>query len=114
MIRYIFRYDSCNPRLCFAGVRSHSPSRLMTWQGREWEKWGQRDPYFAVISHDEYHADRVDDAARQAFFAEGEDEIATTLDDVRRVTESAWRPRSTLDFGCGVGRMTMPLARISE
>lgn len=86
----------------------------MTWQGHEWEKWGQRDPYFAVITHDEYHADRVDDAARQAFFAGGEGEIAMTLDDVRRVTDSAWRPRSTLDFGCGVGRLTMPLARISE
>jgi 2-polyprenyl-3-methyl-5-hydroxy-6-metoxy-1,4-benzoquinol methylase len=86
----------------------------MTWQGNEWEKWGQRDPYFAVITRDDYHADRVDDGARRVFFAGGEDEIAMTVEDVRRVTSSDWRPNSVLDFGCGVGRLTIPLARISE
>jgi 2-polyprenyl-3-methyl-5-hydroxy-6-metoxy-1,4-benzoquinol methylase len=81
------------------------------WRGEEWDRWGKQDPYFGVVSHPEYRADRIDKAARERFFRGGEVEMAETLSAVRALTGPDFRPRRALDFGCGVGRLTIPLAR---
>lgn len=80
-------------------------------RGRDtWERLGAQEPYFAVCSHPEYLADAMDDEGRRAFFASGEADIARTLADVRERVDPAFAPASALDFGCGVGRLVIPLA----
>jgi SAM-dependent methyltransferase len=54
----------------------------------------------------------ADDAA--AFFASGEQDIAATLARVRAMVGADFHPARALDFGCGVGRLTIPLARESR
>lgn len=70
--------------------------------------WGRRDPYFAVLSSERHRGG----LAREAFFASGEAHIAAVLDTIRARLIPGFLPRSALDFGCGVGRTTLPLARI--
>jgi SAM-dependent methyltransferase len=84
------------------------------WRGDEWEKWGQADPYFGVVSHPDLRAGGISESARDKFFRGGETEIAETLTHVRRLVGRDFRPKRTLDFGCGVGRLTIPLARESQ
>jgi SAM-dependent methyltransferase len=84
------------------------------WRGDEWEKWGRTDPYFGVITDPSFRSAKLDEAGRLRFFQSGEAEVAETLAVVRQLTGPQFRLKRTLDFGCGVGRLTIPLARQSE
>ena len=78
---------------------------------REWEKFGRADPYFGVCNLDANRGSTLaGDAARQ-FWESGERDVGA----MAAVIEAEWgqvlAPRRALDFGCGVGRLTIPLAR---
>lgn len=78
---------------------------------RDWEKWGLVDPYFGVCSFERFHTGCMSEEDRVAFFSSGEAHIKGVL---QRITENfgdAFIPQSALDFGCGVGRLLIPLAR---
>jgi 2-polyprenyl-3-methyl-5-hydroxy-6-metoxy-1,4-benzoquinol methylase len=81
---------------------------------KAWEYYGREDPYFGVLTADQFRRDNLDAAARVAFFAAGEDLVATVLGTVTQQLEPGFRPARALDFGCGVGRLTLPLARRCE
>lgn len=81
------------------------------WRGTEWDKWGQRDPYFGVLSHDRFRRDRMTNADRAEFFSSGERDVEETFAELRRIHGRDVRPEFALDFGCGVGRLTIPIAR---
>lgn len=76
----------------------------------DWEQWGRRDPYFGVITHERFRRDRLDDAAREAFFESGRDHVRYVLAMCRNYLDPHFAPARALDFGCGVGRVTLPLA----
>jgi 2-polyprenyl-3-methyl-5-hydroxy-6-metoxy-1,4-benzoquinol methylase len=80
---------------------------------REWEAFGQGDPYFGVLSHDKYRKGNLDQDNREDFFHTGELFIAHVLGEIRKHLDSSFTPDKVLDFGCGVGRLTIPLARVA-
>jgi SAM-dependent methyltransferase len=80
----------------------------------DWDKWGEIDPYFGVLSSDEYHADNLSDESRANFFQSGEKHIGRVLANARRHLDADFQPARSLDFGCGVGRLVIPLAGLSE
>lgn len=77
----------------------------------EWERFGSEDPYFGVVTDDRFHASRLDADARVAFFQSGEDHVDHVLEQVDRHLTSHQRFERALDFGCGVGRLVVPLAK---
>lgn len=80
---------------------------------RAWESFGRTDPYFGVLSHDRFHRADMEGPDRREFFATGEahiDDIGRVIHDLLGVSLA---PRRALDFGCGVGRVVIPLSRIS-
>ena len=77
---------------------------------RDWELFGRTDPYYAVLTAPEFHG-QLSDAARAKFFESGEDHIETMFSIIRDRLDPAFEPRRALDFGCGVGRLLIPLAR---
>jgi len=81
---------------------------------RHWKRWGVTDPYFAVLTADEYHADKLDSAARQRFFDSGEEHVKAAFNVIRSHLDADFAPERCLDFGCGVGRTLIPLARRSS
>jgi len=72
---------------------------------RDWNTLGETQPYFAVLTEDRFLREQMSDADREAFFASGEADIARIFDLIDFV------PKSALDFGCGVGRLTRALAK---
>ncbi|MCE7798229.1 class I SAM-dependent methyltransferase [Sphingobium sufflavum] len=80
----------------------------MSDSDRNWQAWGEQDPYYAVLSDPRYRRGSIDDA-RQDFFADGRDYLNDLLGRFERHFGSVPRERA-LDFGCGVGRLTIPLA----
>ena len=51
---------------------------------------------------------------RKRFFASGEQYVTELLRRVRRQIDPAFQPERVLDFGCGVGRVLIPLARLAR
>ncbi len=96
-------------RQMFAGKL---PARL--WQGanQEWEEYGRLDPYFGVVSHSRFHSGQLDRATLEDFFASGARHVEEVFGVIHEQMRADFRPGRALDFGCGVGRITIPLARM--
>jgi SAM-dependent methyltransferase len=75
---------------------------------RHWERFAQADPYWAVLTNERFRSENLD---RQEFFETGERHIDYVFNLVRQHLDPDFAPRSALDFGCGVGRLLLPLAR---
>jgi cyclopropane fatty-acyl-phospholipid synthase-like methyltransferase len=76
---------------------------------RSFQKFGQRCPYWAVLTQDEYRSKEIGPEAWDQFFLSGQQHVASVL----RLLDKhfpTFNPRRALDFGCGVGRILIPLA----
>jgi trans-aconitate methyltransferase len=71
---------------------------------RDWETLARQEPFFAVLTEERFLRDQMSDDHREAFFASGEADIAHLFGLI------GFTPKSALDFGCGVGRLTRALA----
>lgn len=81
---------------------------------RDWEEWGKSDPYFGVLSSDEFHDDNLDEGALAKFFQTGEEHIDQVLRTIRDRLDRDFQARRCADLGCGVGRLVIPLAGLSD
>jgi SAM-dependent methyltransferase len=79
-----------------------------------WEEWGRRDPYFGVITDPKFRRSGMDDRAKQEFFDSGESHAHGVLTTIRRYLDPGFAPRTVLDFGCGVGRLLIPFAKVID
>ena len=79
-----------------------------------WTRYGELDPYFGVVSHDRFRRENLDDTAVAEFFRSGQTHVDWLVRTIRDRVDETFAPRRTLDFGCGVGRLLIPLARISH
>jgi len=79
-----------------------------------WERYGRENPYYGVLTSEQYRAKALDAGALEAFFASGESYVRETLARVEAVFPGALRPARALDFGCGAARLVIPLAQLFE
>jgi SAM-dependent methyltransferase len=76
----------------------------------EWQAWGIRDPYFAVLTNPKYRTDALTPDAKLEFFASGRKTVDMVLNTCRGYFGAHFAPQRVLDFGCGVGRLSIPFA----
>jgi 2-polyprenyl-3-methyl-5-hydroxy-6-metoxy-1,4-benzoquinol methylase len=81
---------------------------------KEWEKFGKNDPYYGVLTKDEFRSKNLTEELKKEFFATGSSYINDLLDKIKRHIDKDFQIRKALDFGCGVGRLVIPLAEISQ
>lgn len=80
---------------------------------RDWEVWGKHDPYYGVLSSEDFRTNTLTAERKQAFFQSGEQHIDALLHTIRATFCGDFHPQRSLDFGCGVGRLLIPLAKHS-
>src|SRR5262245_23026877 len=78
---------------------------------KAWETLGRVDPYWAVISNDAYHGQRLTDRQLAAFLKSGSDHVDDIWRTCRHELADGVAPRRLLDYGRGVGGVTLPFAR---
>ncbi len=81
---------------------------------QEWEKLGKDDPYFGVITMDRFRKDQLDDESRKLFFDSGREHVKYVLETIRKDMVPEFAPKRAMDFGCGVGRLAIPMAEECE
>jgi 2-polyprenyl-3-methyl-5-hydroxy-6-metoxy-1,4-benzoquinol methylase len=81
---------------------------------KQWEKFGRDDAYFGVLSHDQFRAENLDEEARERFFASGTRYVDWMRGRIRDQVGEDFEPSSVLDYGCGVGRVLIPLAQNAD
>src|SRR5215475_14713724 len=81
---------------------------------RTWKKLGEIDPYYSVLAHPRFRAAATEGEIRREFFMSGENHVESFFAIIRETLDPEFAPRRALDFGCGVGRVTIPLARRVE
>ena len=80
---------------------------------RAWQQYGKDNPYFGVLSDERFRGASLCESALRDFHASGEQYVQETLALCQRHF-AAPVPTKALDFGCGVGRLTLALARHFE
>ena len=78
---------------------------------RAWQTFGKTEPYFAVCTQPQFRNENLTNATRAEFFHSGEVHIETLLRIVRQQLLTDFNPQTALDFGCGTGRLIIPLAK---
>lgn len=81
---------------------------------KAWEIWGRQNPYYGVLTSDKYCIDNLNKQILDEFFSSGE----TYINDVFSIIDEKlrWKPRwgRAVDFGCGTGRLLIPLSKYFE
>ncbi|HEU4889280.1 MAG TPA: class I SAM-dependent methyltransferase [Thermoanaerobaculia bacterium] len=80
----------------------------------EWEELARRKGYFAVLTHEGDREVEESEVATSEFFATGEADLSSLLSVAESMVGHGIPLTSALDFGCGAGRLTLPLARRAE
>ena len=75
---------------------------------KAWEKFGSEEPYFGVLADRKFTAENLH-LNLDEFFASGEGTVSQILARFEKHFGSLARGRA-LDHGCGVGRLSLPLA----
>jgi SAM-dependent methyltransferase len=75
-----------------------------------WRDWGEKDPYFGVITNAKYRRANLTPDALDEFFRSGPRHVGHVLAMCRKHVDPQFKPTRALDFGCGVGRLLPALA----
>jgi SAM-dependent methyltransferase len=79
----------------------------------DWEALARHQPYFPVLTHEGSVETESTSGATDAFFQTGEADIEALFSAIATLRGREVVLASSLDFGCGVGRLTLPLAQRS-
>lgn len=79
---------------------------------RDWCRWAETEPYFGVLVDPRFRMTSIA-GNRDAFFELGRLSVEERVAAAERHFGAFGRGRA-LDFGCGVGRLTLPLAALFE
>lgn len=77
---------------------------------KSWERFGSTNPYYGVITNARFKGSSLSGAEKKSFFRSGEEHIENVFANAGSIFDSKINCGTALDFGCGVGRLTLPLA----
>jgi 2-polyprenyl-3-methyl-5-hydroxy-6-metoxy-1,4-benzoquinol methylase len=75
-----------------------------------WDHFGKKNPYYGVLSDEKFRTQNLSEGNRQLFFQSGVEHVDQLLQAVQKHFGSFHSHVKALDFGCGVGRLLIPMA----
>lgn len=80
----------------------------------DWNQLGKVDPFWAVITDERFRADKMDATAREAFYESGQASVDQFHAALKHYFSAPDHFEACLDFGAGVGRLLVPMAKRSS
>ena len=84
--------------------------RLTDNPDEAWQEYGADDPYFGVLTDDKFRKENLTENSLKEFFESGENHVTTILATLHNHVTPSVQMNEAMDFGCGVGRIVLPLA----
>jgi SAM-dependent methyltransferase len=81
---------------------------------RDWSKVAEENPYWGVLSEDQFRGTELSAEIKSRFYDSGKNYFDNLLGFVRKHIAPDFTIDRGLDFGCGVGRLLIPLARVAK
>ena len=75
-----------------------------------WERYARAEPYWAVLTEPRFASTSLTPDAIEAFYASGREHVAGVMATARAHVARPFAPVRALDFGCGTGRLVIPMA----
>ena len=76
-----------------------------------WERFAAREPYFAVLTSTQFLRQNLTPENERAFFESGDALVASMFRAIELQLSPYFNPSAILEYGCGAGRLVIPLAR---
>ncbi|OXU13942.1 class I SAM-dependent methyltransferase [Sedimentisphaera salicampi] len=80
----------------------------------DWEKLAVKEAYYSVTTNYKYRNENLSDEVKDDFFIEAKQYTERLLAVIRAHLVKDFAPKRILDFGCGVGRTSIPFSEIAE
>jgi 2-polyprenyl-3-methyl-5-hydroxy-6-metoxy-1,4-benzoquinol methylase len=81
---------------------------------KAWNAYGKKNPYFGVLTHEQFMDENLTEENLRHFFETGEKHVQSVFDRIEKHLILDFKPKSSLDFGCGTGRLSLALAKRSS
>ena len=81
---------------------------------KQWEQWGKKDPYRGVLTEDKFDIKKLNSETLDDFFDSGSQHIEKVISYIHQHLDRDFVPKKAVDFGCGVGRLIVPLSKLCE
>ena len=81
------------------------------WSDLRFEAFAAREPYFAVLTAPKFLRANLTPEHEREFFESGEELVDWIYYVIEQRISPHFSPMSTLEYGCGVGRLAIPFAR---
>lgn len=79
-----------------------------------WDYFGEKCPYYGVVTSQQYKPENLDEKSRQEFFQTGQQYVTWLMAFIHQHIDPDFHPKNSVDFGCGVGRLLIPIAGQSD
>lgn len=77
---------------------------------KAWKDYGEMNPYFGVITDEEYKGTKLSEKSKSDFFEGGKQYVERVYNLIHKHIDADFETDSILDFGCGTGRLTISFA----
>lgn len=81
---------------------------------KEWENIGRDDPYFGVSTTEKFLTKNLTDGIKEGMFKSGSYQVDQIYKVIKNHIDPNFIIKNALDFGCGVGRIVIPLSFLAE
>jgi 2-polyprenyl-3-methyl-5-hydroxy-6-metoxy-1,4-benzoquinol methylase len=84
---------------------------VSTSSDARFDRFAAREPYFSILTDPAFLRARLTPEREREFFASGEAVVSWILSVIDAGIAPQFAPMSVLEYGCGIGRLAVPLAR---
>ena len=86
---------------------------MMDRIAEEWRRFGETEPHWSVLTSEMFTADKIEENI-DLFYESGRGDLKFILNPLTRSGIAARHFGKVLDFGCGVGRLSLVLAEYAD